>query len=242
MADVELKDQSFLTPYTPPAFTPPATISERATRLLAELRKTPERAAVSTLATALTIIGLLSLRPVGVNGVDDGGGFKARCGASIYVFGHNSARVQQTCRDAYAGRASVLLVCVIGLLACSVALVALLARPVDDSAGSRASDARLSRRLSATPGRAALLTANSVLLVVMLFSLVPVRVHGYEKQRAFTAQCGVSSFASAQDSAIVDRACRDAYGGHALILFGSAVAFAAGAVALGMSSRAERQE
>ena len=65
--------------------------------------------------------------------------------------------MQQTCRDAYAGRAVVFFFTAAGALGAAIALAVLLARPLPERI-ERGRPRTLSRRLVSTPGRAALLT------------------------------------------------------------------------------------
>jgi hypothetical protein len=226
--------------YAPPPFTPRPTFSEHAARLVGEVRKSSARAAAATLALCLLVIGLASLRPVAVTGADDLGAFKAKCGLSIYVLGDNSSGVQRTCRDAYGGRAITFFIAAIGLVFASALLAVLLSRPAPAQEDERETRS-LWRRLTRTPGRAALLTLNGVLLVVAVASLLPVRVHGDSAQGAFSAECGMSFYLSGHDDSAVEQACRDAYGGHAMTFFASAVVLVGAGVALGMSARGDRR-
>jgi hypothetical protein len=219
----------------------PPTVSERAAALLAEVRKTPARAAMATLTASLFVIALVALRPVSVSGADDISAFKANCGLSIYVFGNDSAVVQQTCRDAFAGRAVVFFFAAAGAIFAAVALAVLLARPVPEPTAARTRPT-LSRRLVRTPARAALVTLEAVLLVVAVGSLLPVRAHGEATAGPFSAQCGITFFVGGHDDPAVDHACHKAYGGHAITFVLSAMALIAGAVTLGMSVRGDEPD
>lgn len=238
-------DETELPRYAPPPYSMPPTLSERAAALFAEIRKTPARAAMATLAASLVVIALVALRPVSVSGADEISGFKAKCGVSIYVLGHDSEIVQQTCRDAFAGRAVVFFFAAAGAAFAAVALAVLLGRPVPEPAEPVARPRgrqTLSRRLVCTPGRAALLTLDAVLLVVAVGSLLPVRAHGEATTGPFSAQCGITFFVSGHDDPAVEHACHKAYGGHALAFALSGIALVAGAVALGTSVRGDERE
>jgi hypothetical protein len=227
--------------YAPPPYTLPPTLSERTAALYTEVRKTPGRAAMATLAAAMIVIALVALRPVSVSGADEISAFKAKCGISIYVFGNDSGVVQQTCRDAFAGRAVVFFFAAAGAIFAAAALAVLLARPVPEPSPTRTRQT-LSRRLVRTPSRAALLTLDAVLLVVAVGSLFPVRAHGEATTGAFSAQCGITFFVKGHDDPAVEQACHKAYGGHAMTFVVSTMALIAGTVALGMSARRDEPD
>ena len=219
--------------YTPPAATLPPTWAERARRLWAAIRLTPGRAAAGTAAAALVVIATVSLVPVTVHARDAAGPITMRCGIDYFVAGHKSAVVQDVCRDAYSGRALVFTMSMTALVLVAVGLGMLLRRPVPTSSPSSA--------LVTTPSRAALVTAAAFFLTVTIGAIVPVRVHGADRQGAFSAQCGVSYYVSGHPRPAVERACRRAYAGHAVVLFIGTIGFAITASVLAAEVFADRR-
>ena len=195
--------------YSPPPYQPRATLGDYIARVGPQLRATPGRAAATTLVAALIVVCAVALQPVEATGADASGSFKAECGISMYLFGHPSAGVQQTCRDAYTGHAVALFVAGGALLAAVAVLTLLLTRPPTPQSTVAT---RGWRALVATPGRASAVTAMAVLTLVAVGSLLPARTEGDSPRGAFAAQCGVSIFVFGHTDPAVQHACGDAYG------------------------------
>jgi hypothetical protein len=226
--------------YEPPPYRPRRTLGDHLERLAPQLRATPARAAAATLATLLAVVCVAALQPVTATGVDTTGAFRARCGVSIYLFGHPSAGVEATCRSAYAGHAVALFAAVGGMLAALVVLAFLLARPSGEQGAG--DDERTGwRALVATPGRASAATALVVFVVLALGSLLPARAFGDSPRGAFSAQCGVSVFVFGHSDPAVTHACRDAYGARGRTFVAATLAALVTGAVLAASLRNERR-
>jgi hypothetical protein len=223
-----------LAAYEPTSVAFPPTMVERLRTLAREVSASPERAATATLGASLAVISAVALMPVTIHTRDARGPLTFKCGLQYFAFGHKSLAVQQTCRDAYSGRATVFTASTVALLVTVVALVVLLRRPAVLQGSAK------SHSLCASAGRAALSTAAGVFLLVTLASLVPVRIHAVDSQSALSAECGVNYFLSGNDNAVVEHACRRAYSGHALSLFLASIGFAICATALAVTLHLER--
>ena len=224
--------------YSPPPYQPRATLGDHLARLGPRLWATPSRAAATTLVAVLLVVCAIALQPVEASGTDAAGSFKAECGVSMYLFGHPSAAVQQTCRDAYTGHAVALFVAGGALLAAIAVLGLLMTRPV---AAQSAAPASGWRAFAATPGRASAVTAMAALLLVALGSLLPARTEGDSPRGAFAAQCGVSIFVFGHNDSAVQKACGDAYGARGRTFVASTLAVLLTGAGLATSVRNERR-
>jgi hypothetical protein len=204
--------------YHPPPYLLPPSLPERVVAVWREVTLTPTRAALGVLAVMSIAIGAVALSPVPVRGVDSHGAYRARCGLGYYVVGHPSAAISRACHGAYGGRAAVFFLALTVLL---VSLAALGALVVSTRAtrGPAAGAVSWVRRQWSTQARAALLTFDVVVAVVALASLRTVSVATVDAQGPLVAHCGIAYYLFGSANPPVQRACRAAYGGHAVVLF-----------------------